>query len=56
MLLIARRELFLAAAAAAATAAAARAQDLPAHERELHEAARREGEVTWYSGQYSAET
>src|SRR4051794_13990355 len=35
---------------------AAAAQDMPAHERDLYEAARREGEITWYSGQYSAET
>lgn len=32
------------------------AQDLPAHERQLYEAAKREGEITWYSGQYNAET
>jgi iron(III) transport system substrate-binding protein len=31
------------------------AHDLPAHERELYEAARREGEVTWYTGQMQAE-
>ncbi|MBU8547134.1 MULTISPECIES: ABC transporter substrate-binding protein [Roseomonadaceae] len=34
----------------------AAAQDMPAHERQLYEAARREGEITWYSGQYNAET
>ncbi|MGK7861248.1 ABC transporter substrate-binding protein [Falsiroseomonas sp. E2-1-a4] len=34
----------------------AAAQDLPSHERQLYEAARREGEITWYSGQYNAET
>jgi iron(III) transport system substrate-binding protein len=34
----------------------AAAQDMPAHERELYEAAKREGEITWYSGQYNAET
>ncbi len=33
----------------------AKAQDMPAHERELYDAAKREGEITWYSGQYSAE-
>ncbi|MBU8536648.1 ABC transporter substrate-binding protein [Falsiroseomonas tokyonensis] len=32
------------------------AQSLPAHERQLYDAARREGEITWYSGQYNAET
>jgi iron(III) transport system substrate-binding protein len=50
---------FLSAAAAAAVggpAIRAAAQDMPAHERELYEAARREGEITWYSGQYNAET
>ncbi|MCO6414855.1 extracellular solute-binding protein [Siccirubricoccus sp. KC 17139] len=31
------------------------AENLPQHERELYEAAKREGEITWYSGQYSAE-
>ncbi len=57
MVPIGRRALFLAAAAgASASAMPAGAQDPPAHERELYEAAKREGEVTWYSGQYSAET
>jgi len=56
MFLISRRELLLAAAAANAWVTPGRAQDLPAHERELYEAAKREGEITWYSGQYSAET
>ncbi|WP_431283583.1 ABC transporter substrate-binding protein [Humitalea sp. 24SJ18S-53] len=32
------------------------AQDMPAHERQLYDAARREGQITWYSGQYNAET
>jgi iron(III) transport system substrate-binding protein len=36
-------------------ARAARAQDMPAHERELYDAAKKEGEVTWYSGQIQAE-
>lgn len=40
---------------AAGTGGAARAQDLPAHERDLYDAAKREGEVTWYSGQIQAE-
>lgn len=31
------------------------AQEMPAHERELHAAARREGEVTWYTGQLQSE-
>lgn len=51
---------FLATAASATLAGlavpiGAEAQDMPAHERELYEAAKREGEITWYSGQYSAE-
>jgi iron(III) transport system substrate-binding protein len=33
----------------------ASAQDLPAHERALHQAAQREGELTWYTGQLQAE-
>jgi len=35
--------------------AAAQEQPLPPHERELYEAARREGELTWYTGQMQAE-
>jgi iron(III) transport system substrate-binding protein len=31
------------------------AQDMPAHERQLYEAAKGEGEVTWYTGQLQAE-
>jgi len=42
--------------AAGGAAFRAAAQDMPAHERQLYEAARREGEITWYSGQYNAET
>jgi iron(III) transport system substrate-binding protein len=34
----------------------AKAEDLPPHEKELYEPAKREGELTWYSGQLSAET
>src|ERR1700692_3721448 len=34
----------------------AKAEDLPPHEKELYESAKREGELTWYSGQLSAET
>jgi iron(III) transport system substrate-binding protein len=45
----------LAAAAIIAGRGAAAAQDLPAHERELYDAAKREGEVTWYAGQLAAE-
>ncbi|MFC7542137.1 hypothetical protein ACFQU2_25300 [Siccirubricoccus deserti] len=54
-----RRHVLKAAAGAAvyglAAPALATAQTLPPHERELYEAAKREGEITWYSGQYSAE-
>lgn len=32
------------------------AEELPAHEKQLYEAAKREGEITWYSGQFNAET
>ncbi|HEY4249882.1 MAG TPA: extracellular solute-binding protein [Roseomonas sp.] len=58
MVLISKRTLLRASAAAAAwgAAGAARAQEIPPHERALHEAARREGELTWYTGQYNAET
>lgn len=54
---ITRRRLsaMLAGSALGSFAAGAAAQDLPAHERELHEAAKREGEVTWYTGQMQAE-
>jgi iron(III) transport system substrate-binding protein len=40
---------------ALATPGGAAAQTIQPHERELYEAAKREAEVTWYSGQYSAE-
>jgi iron(III) transport system substrate-binding protein len=54
-----RRDILLGSAALAAAAIVpsrfASAQDLPAHERELHQAAQREGEVTWYTGQMQAE-
>jgi iron(III) transport system substrate-binding protein len=43
------------AAAAILPSRRAAAQDLPAHERQLHEAAQREGELTWYTGQLQAE-
>jgi len=52
------RRSFVATAAAAVLAGggSARAEELPAHERELYEAAKREGELTWYSGQLNAES
>jgi iron(III) transport system substrate-binding protein len=34
----------------------AHAEDLPPHEQALYEAAKHEGELTWYSGQVQAET
>jgi iron(III) transport system substrate-binding protein len=54
MLTTGRRGL-LAAAAIIAGRGPALAQDVPAHERDLYDAARREGEITWYAGQLSAE-
>jgi iron(III) transport system substrate-binding protein len=43
------------AASAALGASRAVAEELPAHERELYDAAKREGEVTWYSAQIQSE-
>src|SRR6202008_3583038 len=43
-------------AAAIIAVSPAAAQEIAGKERELHEAAKSEGEVTWYSGQYDAET
>jgi iron(III) transport system substrate-binding protein len=42
-------------AAAALTQRRALAQELPAHELALYEAAKREGQITWYTGQMQAE-
>ncbi len=57
---VTKREFMATAAAAGALAAGgigvAAAQDLPANERVLYEAAKREGEITWYSGQLNAES
>lgn len=56
---ITRRGILAAAAGASLGPAGRRAaaqQELPSHERELLEAARHEGEVAWYCGQYDAET
>jgi iron(III) transport system substrate-binding protein len=50
------RRTLIAAAAGAALVRPARAQTLPPHEQELYEAAKKEGELTWYSGQLSAES
>ncbi|WP_159992215.1 ABC transporter substrate-binding protein [Roseomonas sp. 18066] len=54
MIGVGRRGL-LAAAAIIGAAPRAGAAELPPHEQELHAAARREGEMTWYAGQLSAE-
>jgi iron(III) transport system substrate-binding protein len=43
------------AAAALLPGRLAIAQDMPAHERQLYDAARREGSITWYTGQLQAE-
>jgi len=52
---ITRRGALGAGAAAIMTAGVARGQGLPAHEQALYQAARREGELTWYTGQMQAE-
>ena len=52
---VTKRTFLAAGAAFGLGACAARAQDMPAHERELYEAAKKEGELTWYSGQIQAE-
>ena len=54
MSMITRRH-FIAASTVALGAGPAAAADLPANERELYEAAKREGEVTWYSAQIQSE-
>ncbi|ONG58127.1 Tat pathway signal protein [Pseudoroseomonas deserti] len=51
---VGRRGLLAAAAIIGATPRAG-AAELPPHEQELYGAARREGEMTWYAGQLSAE-
>jgi iron(III) transport system substrate-binding protein len=53
---LSKRSLLAATAALGLGARAGRAQEMPAPERELYEAAKKEGEVTWYSGQVQAET
>ncbi|MFZ6764745.1 ABC transporter substrate-binding protein [Pseudoroseomonas sp. WGS1072] len=57
MVRISRRILFGLAAggAMAGFGRRAEAEDLLPHEKELHEAAKREGEITWYTGQMQAE-
>jgi iron(III) transport system substrate-binding protein len=55
-----RRDLIVGAAAVPAAAfvplRSAEAQELTPSERKLYEAAKAEGQITWYSGQYNAET
>ncbi|MFC4166716.1 ABC transporter substrate-binding protein [Teichococcus aestuarii] len=55
MILNRRLMLGLAAGGAMARLAPAAAQELRPHEKELYEAAKREGQITWYTGQYQAE-
>jgi iron(III) transport system substrate-binding protein len=55
MMMIDRRGMLALGAWAAATSKAFAQGPMPEHERVLYEAAKREGEITWYSGQYSAE-
>jgi iron(III) transport system substrate-binding protein len=49
------RRHFIVVSGAVLGAARATAADLPPNERELYEAAKREGEVTWYSAQIQSE-
>jgi iron(III) transport system substrate-binding protein len=55
MLLTKRAFVATAAAFTASGIVPAAAQDLPPHERQLYDAAKPEGELTWYSGQLQAE-
>ena len=49
------RRIFIATSSAALAAHRATADDLPPNERQLYDAAKREGEITWYSGQIQSE-
>jgi iron(III) transport system substrate-binding protein len=53
--LLSKRSFLMGTAALGVGGHAARAGDMPAHERDLYDAAKKEGEVTWYSGQIQAE-
>jgi len=55
MFLISRRQMAVLAAWSVAATRAWANTPLTPREQELHEAAKREGEITWYSGQYSAD-
>ncbi len=54
-LLLTKRSFVAATAAFGLSSRIGHAQDMPAHERDLYEAAKKEGAVTWYSGQIQAE-
>jgi iron(III) transport system substrate-binding protein len=59
MVKLSKRQLFSIVAGAAlggVAGRAARAAGMPDHEKALYEVAKAEGEITWYSGQYNAET
>lgn len=56
MFLISRRQMAVIAGWSAVTARAWAQSPLTPREQELYEAAKREGEITWYSGQYSADS
>jgi iron(III) transport system substrate-binding protein len=51
-----KRQLIAGAAGSTLLSRSGLADDLLGHERDLYEAARKEGELTWYSGQLQAET
>ena len=50
-----KRTFIMSSGAFGLTGGVAAAQEMPAHERALYDAAKKEGEVTWYSGQIQAE-
>jgi iron(III) transport system substrate-binding protein len=56
MLILTKRQLLVGAAGAAVLPGGAHADDLLPHEQALYDAAKKEGELTWYSGQLQAET
>ena len=56
MLVLTKRQLIAGAAGATLLSGRSYAQDLPPHEQTLYDAAKKEGELTWYSGQLQAET
>lgn len=56
MPILTKRQLLAGAAGAAILPRTAAAEELLPHEQALYEAAKKEGEVTWYSGQLQAET